>query len=360
MADHTTSKSGNKLGQIILGVFVLAAIFGTGLFAYQPKNAAAPGQEQQPVTKTTTLFFSGDIMLSRNVDHKMSKANDYTLPFLKVADFIRSSDIAFANLESPFNNTGKHFIEGSLIFNADPKSIEGLKFAGFDVLSTANNHAFDQGLKGIEFTLNHLEQNGIIPVGTTRDGESASIWLNTHMVEKNDTTFGFLAYSYTAHNNGVNDYDDHIFDLNHLEWLKSHISTMKDKGADIVIVSMHAGTEYARTPNQAQIDFAHAAVEAGADLVIGSHPHWIQTIEQYKNKWIFYSLGNFVFDQMWSTETREGLAAKISVQDKAVNKIDLVPVIIDDYCCPRFANPEETTAILDKIDLTSPTLIDEN
>src|SRR4051812_31695319 len=90
---------------------------------------------------TTTLFFGGDIMLSRNVAANIYKTQDYSLPFRNIADQIKSTDIAFANLESPFNDHGDHSVEGSLVFNADPKSVEGLKLAGFDILSTANNHS---------------------------------------------------------------------------------------------------------------------------------------------------------------------------------------------------------------------------
>src|SRR6185503_18808252 len=108
---------------------------------------------------TTTLFFAGDIMLSRNVAGAIYKSNDYTLPFQKISDVTKTADIAFGNLESPFNDQGDHSIEGSLNFNADPKSIDGLKYAGFDVLSTANNHAFDQGTEGLDFTINLLKQN---------------------------------------------------------------------------------------------------------------------------------------------------------------------------------------------------------
>ena len=112
---------------------------------------------------------------------------------------------------------------------------------------------------------------------------------------------------------------------------------------------MHAGTEYTRKPNQRQIDFARAAIDAGADIVIGHHPHWIQDIEIYQGKPIFYSLGNFVFDQMWSQETREGLIVKIQISNAKVQKAELMPIIIDNYCCPRLADEEEKVKILKKI-----------
>ena len=137
------------------------------------------------------------------------------------------------------------------------------------------------------------------------------------------------------------------------------------------------GVEYTRTPTPAQIKFSHNAIDSGADLVIGNHPHWVQTIEQYKGKWIFYSLGNFIFDQMWSVDTRQGLTATLTFSAKGgslparqagasggkniqLNKIELKPVMIDDYCCPRWANDNETKNILGKINLTSPLLLQHN
>src|SRR3989338_1206382 len=150
---------------IVITVIVLPKIKKTPP-DYQPSSI-----NHQPVQKTT-LFFAGDIMLSRNVADKIYKANDFSLPFQNVKNKISAADISFANLESPFNDTGSHFVPNSLVFNADPKSIEGLIIAGFDILSTANNHALDQGLKGLDFTIQTLMDNGIIPTGTVKtEGE---------------------------------------------------------------------------------------------------------------------------------------------------------------------------------------------
>jgi poly-gamma-glutamate capsule biosynthesis protein CapA/YwtB (metallophosphatase superfamily) len=263
-------------------------------------------------------------------------------------------DLSFANLESPFNDSGVHSIEGSLVFNADPQAIAGLKFAGFDVLSTANNHGFDQGQKGIDFTKTLLSQNQILPIGTGVDCHDGII------VAKNGIKFGFLAYSYTALNDGGKTTSPQVCDANDLKALKHDIETMRSN-VDFLIVSTHMGIEYTRTPSESQIKFAHASIDAGADLIIGNHPHWAQTIEQYQGKWIFYAMGNLVFDQMWSTETREGLTAQITFKDKTLDKIELMPVVIDDFCCPRWANEEETKNILQKINpVTNGGVIVEN
>ena len=342
-----------KIQLILAGLIFTLLIF----VAAQPRNVTSP-TSPQPITSppTTTLFFGGDIMLSRNVAGRMISHNDYTWPFKNVAEQISKTDIAFANLESPFNDEGRYFVEGTLVFNADPRAVAGLKLAGLDILSTANNHAFDQGQKGIDFTIETLQQNGIIPAGTIHSNQTEIL----PTIKHNGYIYGFLAYSYTALNDGGKTIDPHVKNFNDLGGLKQDIIDMKGHTADIVIVSMHAGSEYKRTPDQNQIDFAHAAIDAGADMVIGHHPHWIQTVEQYKGKWIFYSLGNFVFDQMWSQDTREGLTVFVNYQENEIKKIELKPVIIEDYCCPRWANSEESSAILLKINLTNPVLIDKN
>jgi poly-gamma-glutamate synthesis protein (capsule biosynthesis protein) len=307
----------------------------------------------KPQPKLTTLFFAGDIMLSRNVDRKMTEANDFTLPFQQVAPEVSQADLAFANLESPFNNTGAHFVDQSLIFNADPKGISGLKLAGFDILSTANNHSFDQGQTGIQYTLDLLKQNNILALGTGLDCHQGQI------ITKNDIKFGFLGYSYTALNDGGKTTDPLVCDANNLKQISADIKNLRPE-VDYLIVSTHMGVEYTRTPTKAQADFGHNALDNGADLVIGNHPHWIQPVEQYKGKWIFYAMGNFVFDQMWSTDTTQGLTAKFIFKNKTLSKIELQPVIIEDYCCPRWANPDETSAILQKIGLTSTVLMNNN
>lgn len=343
---------------ILVTILALAAIF---FFIFNSKPVIAPSQNTKqasqlppPPPTTTTIFFAGDIMLSRNVAKKIYEAKDFSLPFEKVKDLIKQADISFANLESPFNDTGAHVKEGSLIFNADPQSIQGLVDAGFDILSTANNHAFDQGLKGLDFTINLLKTNGIIPTGTNNSKNESIL----PVIVKNNIAYGFLSYSYTGMNNGDKTVNPYVNDFNNLEKLKQDILSMRGHYADAVIVTMHAGTEYTLKPTAKQITFAHAAIDAGADLVVGSHPHWIQTTEQYKGKWIFYSLGNFIFDQMFSTQTYQGLTLFITYENTDIKKIELRPVIIDNYCCARWATNDETAAILKKIDLTNPILID--
>lgn len=299
---------------------------------------------------TMTIVAVGDILLSRHVGAKIDQADNPNLPFEKVKDILSEANITIGNLECPLSASSVPVREG-LVFRCLTEYVPGLLEAGFDVLSTANNHSFDQGEDNLLFTTDYLESQGILPVGT---GES----LEGKIIERGGTKFGFLAYSYTAKNDGRRSTHPLIATWDDLNRIKKDIENLSKK-SDIVIVSIHAGIEYTREPTQEQIDFAHLAIDSGADVIIGHHPHWVQTIEIYKDKPIFYSLGNFVFDQEWSQETKEGLIvnfkfssyAKAS-EDKQNIKLEeaqLIPIIIEDFCCPRLADEKEKAEILNKI-----------
>lgn len=126
--------------------------------------------------------------------------------------------------------------------------------------------------------------------------------------------------------------------------------------ADYVVVSMHAGEEYTRTPTPLQKDFARAAIDFGADMIIGAHPHWTQGIESYKGKYIFYSLGNFVFDQDFSPETKTGLALRIFLEKNnttTLKQVELHPILIENYGQPRLLSGEAKIKALADIGQTS-------
>lgn len=262
------------------------------------------------------LVFGGDIMLSRTVNAKMEKYQDYSWPFSKIANLFQEADLAIANLESPFLKEANYqVLTGSFSFKANPESVSGLVVSGFDVLSLANNHILNQGKKGIEDTRSILEENEIEYSGLKDH--------NLVIKESKNIKFAFLTYTY-------NDDSQLVASMSNLDNLEQDIAQAK-QNADVVIVMMHAGTEYVREPNKQQTNFAHAAIDYGADLVVGHHPHWPQVIEEYQGKKIIYSLGNLVFDQMWSQETSAGLIAKIFFQGTQITRIEYIPIIITDY-----------------------------
>ncbi len=303
------------------------------------------------------LLAVGDISLSRNVAAQIDKHDNPDFPFSSLGDLLLSTDFNFGNLESPFSGSEHYPSTGSIIFNAPPRNIDGLKKYQFKALNLANNHVLDQGIDGLKYTLKYLPENGLYTFGAGLDQPQA--W-KPLITEIKGIRVAFIGASYSSINDGGVKTNDYVARIQDLEKLNTSIADAK-KTADFVIVSMHAGQEYTRQPDKDQTTFAHAAVEYGADLVIGHHPHWIQTIENYQGKYIFYSLGNFIFDQMWSIETTEGLSLLLNLkkQDDQVylNSITLMPVIIENYSTPRLATPEESKSVLKKINWNADTVI---
>lgn len=285
-----------------------------------------------------TLIAVGDIMLSRNVAAKIKEYNDVDYPFLKVVDYLKSGDIVFGNLESPIT-PGPEVKTGSTTFHANPGVENGLKDSGFNILSLANNHFPDYGTKGIKDSLKYLDEAGIKHVGSGMNEVQAYA---PAYLEINGLSFDFFTYNDTdvvppSYGAASNHSGTAFMDIPKMT------KAVKEAKIDsrFVIVSMHSGTEYTTKPNKRQITFARAAIDAGAEMVIGHHPHVVQEAEIYKGKYIFYSLGNFIFDQMWSQETREGLILKVKFNEFGVEKIEYQPILIDDYSQPRLLVGEE-------------------
>lgn len=297
-------------------------------------------------TEGTRVMAVGDIMLSRTVDAKMAEAGNYKLPFLSIAPVLKDADFTFGNLESPFYNQGAPVREG-MVFKADPRSIAGLVYGGIDLVTLANNHFGNQGQAGMLYTFSLLTKNKIDFIGAGKNLKSAQ---DTYIKEINGTKFAFIGvenYSIAPVSYYVTGSDPGLLHVDATQ-IKKYVTAAK-KEADVVVVTFHGGTEYQPQANQDQINFAHAAIDAGADIVIGHHPHVVENVENYKGKMILYSLGNFVFDQMWSVETQQGLTAKLYFKGSVLYKIKLIPVRIHNFNQPQVAEPSDKDAIINRI-----------
>jgi poly-gamma-glutamate synthesis protein (capsule biosynthesis protein) len=194
-----------------------------------------------------------------------------------------------------------------------------LEFAGFDVLSLANNHAFDYTAKALQDSQKRLLDAGIAPIGAGNEAQAFSPVIKN----VNGTRIAFFAYtdqgpeSWQAENETLG--IARVSNEN-LDRIKADIKLAKEL-ADVVIVSLHAGEEYSIEPNSNQTSFSRAFIDAGADLVVGSHPHVVQKSEQYKDKYIFYSLGNFVFDQNFSEKTMEGQLIEVLIEGNKIKQV---------------------------------------
>jgi poly-gamma-glutamate synthesis protein (capsule biosynthesis protein) len=285
-----------------------AADSGKSLLDYYQMTQGTTPRDLPP--PEITFLAAGDIMLSRNIAGAIDKAHDPLLPFRGMDGVLTTTDFNFANLESPFSGNSTYPKSGSMVFNAPPNTITGLTTYKFKILNLANNHAMDQGLSGLTYTRTLLDQKQILHIGT---GDTQLDAWEPQIVSIKGMRVGFVGASYASTNDGGKTDNDHVARIEDAAHLETAIASLKPK-ADFIVVTMHAGTEYTRSPNQDQIDFAHRAIDDGADVVIGAHPHWIQTTEQYRGKYIFYSLGNFIFDQPFSQDTKEGLTLKITLQ----------------------------------------------
>jgi poly-gamma-glutamate capsule biosynthesis protein CapA/YwtB (metallophosphatase superfamily) len=268
------------------------------------------------------VLFAGDVMFSRAVRREILAAKDPALPFRKVAPLTSGADIAFINLETPFSDQGPYREDG-LIFHAAPEMIAALQVGGVTVASTANNHSRDCAAHGVEYTVKWLRSHGISAVGSS---ESASETHRGVVVQSKGIRFGFLAYTYDQKNGNWKDIDERIA-VADPDVMVRDVRSLRDR-ADVVIISMHHGIEYMPKPSKDQIAFAHAAIDAGADLVIGHHPHVIQAAETYRGRPIFYSLGNFVFDQYQREATQHGEMVEVSFLGPKVLSTYVMPVKI--------------------------------
>jgi poly-gamma-glutamate synthesis protein (capsule biosynthesis protein) len=253
---------------------------------------------------------------------------DFLYPFRRTADFLRSGDITLINLESPLVS-GCPVTDEGMSFCGDPRAVQGLRYAGVDVACTANNHIGNYGDAGIRETWSHLRAAGIAPCAFGTVARKTIRGLS----------FAFLAYNCVGQR----------FDY---ATARREIRAAR-KTADVVIVSVHWGKEYVAVPTTepgiADDDpqrVAHWIIDSGADLIIGNHPHHVQAVELYHGHLITYAHGNFVFDQMFSTETREGVVGVYRFYGRRLVSVRYRPVMIYDYAQPRWADAATSRAIL--------------
>jgi len=256
-----------------------------------------------------TLAFGGDIMLDRGVRLSVIKNfnNDYSALFEKM-DVLKKSDIVFANLEGTASDQGTD-LHNLYSFRMDEAVVPALRGAGFSILSVANNHIGDWGRIAYLDTLSRMKENEILYTGGGNDKTEAE---TPAIIEKYGMKIGFLGFSdkgpdFMAAGTdkaGILLTSDPDFDK---------IIKNAAKQVDYLVVSFHFGEEYEAKHNARQEFLAHKAVDDGAKIVIGSHPHVVEDTEVYKNSYIAYSLGNFIFDQAFSQPTMQGMLLNIKL-----------------------------------------------
>ncbi len=260
-----------------------------------------------------TFTFAGDIMLDRGVRNSVIKNfnNDYSALFTKtknLSDIFKNSNIVFANLESTASDIGIDQ-KNLYSFRMDPSIIPALKNAGISILSVANNHIGDWGRPAYTDTLSRLKENEIFYTGGGNNKEEAEMPV---IIEKYGIKIGFLGFSDVGPSWMEADTDKAGLLLANNPRFDEIIKNAA-KQVDYLVVYFHFGEEYQTKHNKRQEYLAHKAADDGAKIIISSHPHVVEDMEIYKNSFIAYSLGNFIFDQSWSKPTMQGMLLEIKL-----------------------------------------------
>lgn len=259
----------------------------------------------QNKNEQVTLLAFGDLMLDRYVKKIIDK-NGKDYPFQNIKRVLIGNDLVLANLEGSFTDfQPKSLNPNNTNFTFDPNLIPALKKIGFNIFNLANNHSLDYGEKGFTQSQTYLKNTNIDYFGSPLNNNNLSIIKNIRGIK-----IGFIGY---------NEFNNSDFNK-----ILGEIKKIKQE-ANFVVVYAHWGMEYQTTFSKTQQEKAHQFIDAGADVVLGSHPHVVQPIEVYKNKVIFYSLGNFLFDQTFSQKTQQGLGVGI-IFDKTQTDYYLLPI----------------------------------
>jgi gamma-polyglutamate biosynthesis protein CapA len=272
------------------------------------KSAPVTATVPVSVSATTTIVITGDIMLDRNVRNVID-VKGFDAFFAGVHDLVSDADVAVGNLEGPFTmNPSKtsSFVSKELTFTFDPKLAPKLAELGFDVLGLANNHTLNFGQAGLDSTRTYIRAAGMQYYGDPNNADQIST-----IVVRNGVRIGFVGF----HEFSYVGFDNVLAEIDRLRPL-----------VDVLIVSPHWGVEYQTEPTTLMQKYARLFIDHGADAVVGAHPHVAGEIEEYMGKPIFYSLGNFAFDQYFSEETMKGMAVRLLVGKEGVRRYEMIPV----------------------------------
>ena len=264
-------------------------------------------QQGKPVEnlQAETILLAGDMMLGRGIEKLMKEKGIY-YPFQKIVQMLRGVDIVFTNLEGAVLENPLEFTGNELKFSFHPNVLEGVKWSQINLLSLANNHIMDMEENGFQETIDWLGKYQINSIGNPlssyQDNPNSS-FSTEHSI--------FLAF------NRILPF------VNYQKEMIEEIKKVKLHNPEkTIIVSMHWGNEYELTSSHTQREFAHQVIAAGADIIIGHHPHVVQEVELIQGKPVFYSLGNFIFDRQAFPETREGLLVGLAINaDKIICRL---------------------------------------
>jgi len=281
----------------------------------------------------TSILMVGDVMLDRDIYTTAQKNKNYAYPFELIDPFLKNFDAVIANLEGPITDATPVATPGGVLRFTFSKNFVPEIAKRFSAVSLANNHMLDFGKDGLTQTREALDAAGVSYFGDPQENEG----VYTTTMRRGGITIGLVGY----HNLRAQDTQGVI----------RAIQAVRDT-TDYVIVYPHWGIEYRLEESKAQQQEARAFIDAGADLIMGSHPHVVEPLEIYNKGVIFYSLGNFVFDQYWSQETMRGMAVGLSLEKTktGISQIfTLYPLLINGTGQPERADAKNAADILGRI-----------
>ncbi len=298
---------------------LLPALLGPAVFA-QPDLQI----DSLPVAEISPILVAavGDVMLSSWVEPVMAEKGPL-YPFLGTLPYLQHADVAIANLEAPFARSGTPF-EKRFNFKVAPRYAVGLRQAGIDVVNLANNHILDFGEEALRTTLHTLDSLGVAHCGA---GESLKAAHQPVVIERGGRKIALFGYSMTFPTEFYARDDSAGTAYPEPEMMQSALAAW-DKKVDFIVVSFHWGAEKRETPKDYQIFFAHLAIDSGADLVLGHHPHVLQGLEIYRGRLIAYSLGNFAFGS-YSQYAVDSIILRVYLHDGGLLFARCVPINVN-------------------------------
>lgn len=297
---------------------------------FPPRDLSVLGLDPR---RLRVLVATGDVIPARGTDQVIRRQrDDFSYPVAATRDLLADADLTIINLEAPLIQGCPPRSPSRFKFCGRPGFAAALQLAGVDIVALENNHISNYGQAGIAETIRHLEAAHMVCVDRQRPA----------IREVRGLRFGFLAF------NGVGEEIDRPTMVAQIRGLRPQV--------DILTIAFHWGAEYVHLPQPAPgiapddpVEVAHLAADAGADLIIGNHPHQVQAIEIYEDKFIAYSHGNFIFDQMWSYGTRVGVLGRYTFYDRILVKVEFLPVRIESYAQPVPLKGEEAEAVLEEM-----------
>ena len=318
-------RTSGKTVSIIIAVLAVI-VFGAGIVGNALNKNATSSVSEYDGGKLVKGTVVGDMMLGRSITNKGSK-NNYKNMFSGVSDLWKDSDYVAGNLECVLLDNASDYEKNDkeIHINAETKTANVLKENGFTLVSLANNHLADFKAKGVVNTLDTLDKVGLKHVGAGRNLTEAAEY---DIQEINGVKIATIAVSDIIPKDfAARDSKAGILTTKTLKYYQA-VKDASEK-ADLVIANIHWGVEYGMTETEAQQQLARNLINWGVDVVIGSHPHVLQPVEKYGDGIIFYSMGNFVFDQGWS-RTKDGMVLNYYVDEDGNCSFEITPIRIKD------------------------------